>query len=308
MAMRVEGMGEKEDVYEKKFEVTNEWCLAINNIEYVRQALQPFTEELDMKTVIEQLSELKSTMEAERCQATLNNVIANAIDTVKNEIISLLEKVVKKMVPSMKRLLIEGAELFNQDSNSVDRLMIYVDSNLTTLHNELNEENFERVLEIVWENVGKSLKEIMQSNLEKRRPPSFYANLHKTLDLMLGSFKTVDDYNCDELRITETRLKVNGLETNELIHLVHLNLYDEYKLLTESKYGELAVKAKFEGNNLKVSILNARNVKAMDSNGASDVFVRIHLLPENKFAGIPKPKTQTQYKTLFPLFDENFVM
>lgn len=95
MAMRVDGMGDQKD--EKKFEVTNEWCLAINNIEYVRQSLQPFTEELDMKGVIEKLSDLKSAMEAKRCQDTLSTVIANAIDTVRNEIIALLEIVVKKV-------------------------------------------------------------------------------------------------------------------------------------------------------------------------------------------------------------------
>lgn len=70
------------------------------------------------------------------------------------------------MCPAMKRLLIEGAELFNQDSNSVDRLMMYVDNNLNTLHRELNEENFTRTLEIVWSMLGHILGEIIQSNLE----------------------------------------------------------------------------------------------------------------------------------------------
>jgi BAI1-associated protein 3 len=73
------------------------------------------------------------------------------------------------MVPPMKRLLIEGAELFNQDSNSIDRLMMYVDNNLTTLHNELNEENFGRILEILWDNLGDILNEIIQSNIEVSR-------------------------------------------------------------------------------------------------------------------------------------------
>ncbi|RZC32407.1 unc-13 -like, partial [Asbolus verrucosus] len=307
MSIKVDGMGNKEDVYEKKFEVTNEWCLAINNIEYVRQSLQPFTEELGMKEVIQQLSDLKSVIEANRCRDTLTNVIANAIDTVRNEIIALLEIVVKKMAPAMKRLLIEGAELFNQDSNSIDRLMMYVDNNLTTLHNELNEENFNRILEIVWDNLDGILRDIIQSNIEKRRPPTFFANLHKTLNLMLGSFKNSNE-NCEELKKTELMLQINGLETNELIHLVHLNLYKEFKNVTESCYGELCVKIKFEDNNLKIEVINARNLIAMDSNGSCDAFVRIHLLPEHKFSGIPKPKTQTHYKTLFPLFDETFVI
>lgn len=70
------------------------------------------------------------------------------------------------MAPAMKRLLIEGAELCNQDSNSMDRLMMYVDDNLGTLHRELNEENFNRTLEIVWDMLSVTLGEIIQSNLD----------------------------------------------------------------------------------------------------------------------------------------------
>lgn len=59
------------------------------------------------------------------------------------------------------------------------------------------------------------------SLLQKRRPPSFFANLRKTLNLMLGSFKNPDDYgNCDSLKRTQHILKVNGMETTELIHYV----------------------------------------------------------------------------------------
>lgn len=70
------------------------------------------------------------------------------------------------MTPSMKRLLIEGAELCNQDSNSIDRLMMYVDENLETMHRELNDENFNRTMEIVWDVLSKTLNEIIQTSLE----------------------------------------------------------------------------------------------------------------------------------------------
>lgn len=97
MSTKVDGMGDSQDVYEKKFQVTNEWCLAINNIEYVRQSLEPFTDELGMQDILEKLSNLKSPLDAQRCQHTLENVIANAIDTVRNKIIELLETVVSKV-------------------------------------------------------------------------------------------------------------------------------------------------------------------------------------------------------------------
>lgn len=90
-------MGDIQDIYEKKFEVTNEWCLAINNIDYVRETLEPFTRDLGMDDVVKKICDLKSPLDAQRCQHTLDNVIANAIDTVKNKIIELLEKVVWKV-------------------------------------------------------------------------------------------------------------------------------------------------------------------------------------------------------------------
>lgn len=46
----------------------------------------------------------------------------------------------------------------------------------------------------------------------------------------------------------------------------------------------------------------------MDSNGSCDPFVRIHLIPEEKFNGVTKPKTNAQNKTLFPLYDEKFIL
>lgn len=70
------------------------------------------------------------------------------------------------MAPAMKRLLTEGAELLDQDSNSVDRLMMYVDNNLATLHEYLNEDNFNRILAIVWDTLGNILHDLLQSNLD----------------------------------------------------------------------------------------------------------------------------------------------
>lgn len=46
----------------------------------------------------------------------------------------------------------------------------------------------------------------------------------------------------------------------------------------------------------------------MDSDGSCDPFVRINFLPEDKFLGVVKPKTNAQNKTLFPIFDEKFAI
>lgn len=42
--------------------------------------------------------------------------------------------------------------------------------------------------------------------------------------------------------------------------------------------------------------------------GKCDSYIKIKLLPDEKFADIKAPKTHVQKETLFPLFDETFNM
>ena len=42
--------------------------------------------------------------------------------------------------------------------------------------------------------------------------------------------------------------------------------------------------------------------------GQCDAYVKIRLLPEEKFVDIKLPKTHVHKETLFPLFDETFNM
>ncbi|VVC94085.1 unnamed protein product [Leptidea sinapis] len=258
MAARVESVGKVTTVYEERFEVTTEWCVAINNIDYVRQSLQPFVEELGMEEIIQKMCEARSPLEAQRCKDTLQNVIANAIDT---------------MMPSITRFLMEGAELLHQDCSSMDRVMRYLEANLDTLYQHLNNENFSRTLDIVWEQLGEVLYELIQANLEKRRPPAFFSNLHECLKIMVRSFRqdNKEIYTSDTLKRVEYLLKLHGMETRELIHQYHLERWQEQQAVSEPKMGMLTVRAQFIDNNLKIEIMNARNLVATDSNDGDAV-------------------------------------
>lgn len=166
MSSRVEHLGNIQNVYENKFEVTQEWCLAINNIDYVRQSLPPFIKELKVEEVIVKLAEFRGEVDAARCEETLRAVVENAIDTEENKIHELIGVVAFKMCPPMKKFLLEGAEILHQDSNSMDRLMMYLEDSLKTLNNELNEINFERILSAIWTELAAILYELVQTNLD----------------------------------------------------------------------------------------------------------------------------------------------
>ncbi|XP_046623999.1 protein unc-13 homolog 4B isoform X3 [Neodiprion virginianus] len=320
-------------VYEKKFEVSNAWCFAINNIDYIRTSIGPLAEDLGLQSIVECLAANKTQQEAERCRQTLQLVIDNATDTVSNKIIELLEVVASKMTPAMSRYLEEGAELIDTTSNAMDRLLQYLDSNITTLHDNLNETNFERVLLVIWEIMSKTLYDLVNNNLERRRPPSFYANLHRTLHTLIRFFNLGADEtsNIHILEKIEELLKIHGLETAALIHRYNQERVQEQKAIEESRHGQLTVRAYFIDNSLNIQIMNARNLTPMDSNGKMstlerklryksktktklkdgrsskcDPYVKIRLLPEERFVHIKQPKTRVHKETLFPLFDETF--
>lgn len=166
MSSRVENLGNIQNIYEIKFEVTPEWCLAINNIDYIRQSLSQFIKELQVDEIISKLAEYRGQLDATRCEETLKNVVANAVDTEENKILELIEIVARKMSPPMRKFLLEGAEILHQDSNSMDRLMMYLEESLKTLNTELNEVNFERILSAIWTELSAILYELVQSNLD----------------------------------------------------------------------------------------------------------------------------------------------
>ncbi|XP_055321737.1 protein unc-13 homolog 4B isoform X2 [Sitodiplosis mosellana] len=314
MSSRVEGLGNIQDVYDgNKFEVTPEWCLAINNIDYIRQSLAPFIKELKVEEIITKLAEYRSQAEAQRCEETLKNVVENAVDTEENKIVQLIEIVARKMSPPMRKFLMEGAEILHQDSNSMDRLMMYLEDSLKTLNTELNEVNFERILAAIWEELAIILRDLVQTNLDKRRPPQFFSNLRESLRIMVKSFKCGDTAStCVEretLAETEKLLQLHSYETSDLIHQYYYERYKEQQAMEDATFGQLTVRCGFSDDNcIEIEIINARNLVPIASNGTCDPFVRIQFSPEEKFGVTTKYKTNFQNKTLFPLFDEKFVI
>lgn len=70
------------------------------------------------------------------------------------------------MSPIVKRFLLEGGEILNQGNNHMDRLINYLDDNLTTLNSQLNSDNFEKILAILWDKIYSILNELIQDSLE----------------------------------------------------------------------------------------------------------------------------------------------
>ncbi|XP_030370061.1 protein unc-13 homolog 4B isoform X2 [Scaptodrosophila lebanonensis] len=307
MSRRVEDITKVGDSCEL-FNVSEEWCLAINNIDYIRQSLPSFIKELGTEDIIKRLGEYRTILEADRCASTINTVIENALDIQRNQIVELVEIVAGKMAPPIRRFLAEGAEILHKDSNSMDKLMMYLEGSLGTLYRTLNDVNFGRILDGIWSELSKIMYDLIQSNLDKRRPPAFFQNLRATLQTMISCFKIGRIVTSDVkvLSAIEKILDLHAFETSDLIHQYYLERLGAQKELQKSQYGQLTITAQFGEGRLKLQILNARNLVPMDTNGSCDSFVKAQFLPTTRFNGVLPVKTSVKNKTRFPLYDEQF--
>lgn len=118
------------------------------------------------------------------------------------------------------------------------------------------------------------LTKILVAILQKRRPPSFFNNLHLTLQILKNFFRKTDEENSNsKLKQVEHKLRLHGLETGELIHQFHLERFKEQEELEDADLGVITVRAQFLENLLKVEVMNARNLHPKDSNGKRHNFV-----------------------------------
>lgn len=75
------------------------------------------------------------------------------------------------------------------------------------------------------------------------------------------------EYKSETIKNLKSLLYLHTLDTVDLIHEYYLERHQEQKDMPEANEGVLTVKLIFINDVLKVDILNANNIKAMDNNG-----------------------------------------
>ncbi|KAL1461866.1 hypothetical protein WDU94_013733 [Cyamophila willieti] len=287
------------------FQVTPEWCYAMNNIDYVRRSIEPLVHELEVAKIVQKLAALhgdKRVTKYQNCELTIQIVVEDNNDTMSNKLVDLISNAINKMLPVIERLLLQGIEL-EMNNKSLDELMIYLDTSLLTMRNEMDSDNFKRVLDIIWDTVLSKMKDI--TRLGVNQPPQYYKHVLNIFDVLVEYFKESKEA-IDEFRQS---LELYSLSTNELIHMYYLEQCQTIQS-NGGDCGQLTIRAMILKNQglLKIEILNCRNLKPNGSDKCCNPFVRFKFVPENKFLDISnsKHRTKDQKKTFFPLFDETF--
>ncbi|XP_075558268.1 BAI1-associated protein 3-like isoform X2 [Dermacentor variabilis] len=306
---------------EGQFDVSEEVCIVINNMEYVRRALKPLHAELDLEPIIAAIEQAEGDRAADKCRAAFQALLHNADEDVVHKILTIIAGLSEKMRPEIKKFLFHLAwapERLDADS-ALGPLIDYLDNNLRTLYESLMKVNFYRTLEAVWRVVLQELMLTARNNLGERL--GFFQRLFSSLGVLLEFFHAEDkglslkSLHSLPYQDLDRLLKLHKADTADLIELYCLQRLEEQNRQIQSgasPYGWLTVRLSYNAaaECLCVDVMNARDLQPLDPNGGearySDPFVILEILPRHLFPDCPQQRTRVQKKTLYPLFDESF--
>ncbi|XP_066902110.1 BAI1-associated protein 3 isoform X2 [Halyomorpha halys] len=299
------------------FKTTDEMCVAMNDLEYVRRSLTLIPDEVNLETVLEAVEAAAEAsgggQDRGQWRAALSSFMDRATNQLEADIMMIITRLGVKMAAPLKKTMFHLA--WSPDSlptqDAITPLLEYLDTHLLALNAALLPKNFERVLSAVWELCLLQLGHQMDGSPGDKMP-GFHDRLYDALDILVDFFHaegkglTLENLKSENYRAIEQRLQYHKTETEQLITMYHTERLFQQLCVESTEYGVLSVRAYFHHDSLCVEVLNARDVIPLDPNGFSDPFVIVELLPKAVFPHCSEQVTNVQKKTLNPFFDECF--
>ncbi|XP_043289714.1 BAI1-associated protein 3 isoform X2 [Venturia canescens] len=293
------------------YKTTDEMCVAINGLEYVRRWLLNLGEELRVEEIIVSL-DVNDTVR-QQWRTALVTPLEQTPGQMRLFINQIISRMGSKMRPALKKTMFHLA--WSPDSlptsEAIAPLLEYLDLHLVALNAALLTTNFNHVLQDVWEVVLSELSNQMDGSAGDK-PAMFYERLHEALELLVSFFHaeekglTYEMLRYERYLNVEERLEYHKMDTMLLIDRYYQQrLQDQINTLT-AEYGILTVRAYLNHDSLCVEVINARDVIPLDPNGFSDPFVIIELLPRRVFSHCTEQQTNVKKRTLNPVFEEYF--
>ncbi|XP_078492943.1 BAI1-associated protein 3-like [Ciona intestinalis] len=323
---------------EGQFDVTEELCLTLNNLQFVKSFLDSIPDKMNFKKMAESVERHPEGPNGQRVMATFDALINTAQIGMKKKIKSVTGVVGSKIRPDIRKYLRNfasevtkgsaGSDFHGSDplvkknlktraGGAIRPLMKYLEENIITLKEWLCEPNFKRLLEVLWRESLNSLHVVSLVDFVDKKPFFFYLCRY-ILDHHLMEFFHAEGHgiakermtNMDEYRVLGSELKMRSAKTEDLIRLFYLQMYEDQQRVTKSTYGCLNVFASYDtmSDELHVDIISASDLLPLDVNGLSDPFVTVRLAPKMTFKDNSTRQTLVEKKTVNPVFtDESFV-
>ncbi|KAL8618224.1 hypothetical protein ACOMHN_000124 [Nucella lapillus] len=164
---------------EGQFDVTEELCMTINNIEQVRRSLKPLPGLLALEdlqpddtphtphtAVTPHTPHTPVTPHTPHTPVTpVTSLLKQADNDMVKKIWQVVDRVADKMRPDLKKDVfhLNWAPESLPAEEAIGDLLEYLDSNLLTLNNNLLKTNFDRILAAIWKETLEEFNEVMET-------------------------------------------------------------------------------------------------------------------------------------------------
>ena len=144
-------------------------------------------------------------------------------------------------------------------------LIDYLDANLIFLKTSLVNENFERVLSVVWKATTSSLSSVINLGIANRVSIAYFSNLHQTFKILLNFFFG-DNLPQNDLALEYIvhLLDLYSCGINDLVLSYYNRRYMDQRLLSATStypIGSITLRALLDRSHLRIEILNSRHLK-----------------------------------------------
>ena len=176
-------------------------------------------QELGYEPTLSGLSSLNGDMVASSCRRTLTTLIQNAMENVENKILEVLEHLGEKMAPVIKDFLLKSTNLVTYAGRASDKnaVLNYLDDNMVLLKKNLTDDNFERVLAVIWESSAQTLEELIYVCIDNKKPPTYFKTLLDVLKILCDFFYGPATPRDETLTRMKLLLQLYASDTSELV-------------------------------------------------------------------------------------------
>ncbi|XP_069946644.1 protein unc-13 homolog 4B-like isoform X2 [Cherax quadricarinatus] len=269
-----------------------EICIGLNNIEYMRQEVEGLKELFDL---------LEGDDREQIC------IISNTISQMEGAVLLFMDNVLKKIKPVLFKAVVHSCET----GNEAQLLQEVLDEGLCALLQRLDNTNFQRFLQKIWNLLIVIFCNNVESNSTKRNA-EYFKGVYKVLERTWYFFTPTDRRGLDpqqastsEYQSLQKKLCNLKMATESLIAKYYRERFEELKRAHQSCTAELIVQAFFmRTGRLIVEVVMARNI-IVPAGSLPNTFVQLKLVPSDWFPNVVVSKTKPK-KSGSPVFSEKF--
>ena len=192
-------------------------------------------QELGYEPTLSGLSSLNGDMVANSCRRTLTTLIQNAMENVENKILEVLECLGEKLAPVIKDFLLKSTNLVTYAARDKNACLNFLDENLVLLKNNLTDDNFDRVLAVIWESSAQTLEELIYVCIDNKKTPAYFKTLLDVLKILCDFFYGPTVPRDETLTRMRKMLQLYASDTSDLISRCDNIFLSDYIMKSSSK-------------------------------------------------------------------------